>query len=483
MTTAVRLRSAPFAETQHAALVDVARRRARRDGRGPGADGGRRGVGPRACRSGGAPVVVGRGLAALGGAGGVDGPAAARRLCTRTVTVVFEPISPSQAARSVDEASVALESAEASKSKRGFRVRASERRVREEVERREHELVAGYGELAYCGLVDRGGTLARRARRRRRRLRAVGRSRRGAAAPARGPPRRRLGRRAAARAHVGDAEEPVIRLAPAHVRAACCPDIVGRPPTCASLYPWHTGPGPTRRGPYLGVNVTGGGTGWFYDPFELYGGALTDSNVLIAGRPGKGKSTRRQDVPLPRDRRLRAPPVHRHQRPQGRVHRARRAARHAGHQAPPRRRAPPEPARPGPGRPRRSRPARPAAARDRDARRSSSNAGSSPPRSRSSPSRSPTSPSTASGSISPTSPASSATRRRSCSRTPSSRGSPRSSCARRRRRCGSRSASCSTGRCAACSTARRPCRSTGTKAPASSSTCRRCSRTARRCRW
>ena len=59
----------------------------------------------------------------------------------------------------------------------------------------------------------------------------------------------------------------------------------------SSLYPWHTGPGPTQEGPYLGVNVTGGGTGWFYDPFELYGGALTDSNLLIAGRPGKGKST------------------------------------------------------------------------------------------------------------------------------------------------------------------------------------------------
>jgi hypothetical protein len=38
------------------------------------------------------------------------------------------------------------------------------------------------------------------------------------------------------------------------------------------------------------VNVTGGGTSWFYDPFELYGGALTDSNVLVAGRPGRGKS-------------------------------------------------------------------------------------------------------------------------------------------------------------------------------------------------
>ena len=74
--------------------------------------------------------------------------------CTRTVTVVFEPISPSQAARSIDEASVALESAEAAKSKHGFRIRASERRLRDEVERREHELVAGYGDLAYCGLVS-----------------------------------------------------------------------------------------------------------------------------------------------------------------------------------------------------------------------------------------------------------------------------------------------------------------------------------------
>lgn len=73
--------------------------------------------------------------------------------CTRTVTVVFEPVAPSQSARAVDEAAVALESAEASKSKRGFRVRAGDRRAREEVERREHELVAGHGELAYCGLI------------------------------------------------------------------------------------------------------------------------------------------------------------------------------------------------------------------------------------------------------------------------------------------------------------------------------------------
>ena len=83
MTMAVRLRSTPFAETQQRALVDVARRGSRRDGRRPGADGGRRGVGARACRSGDPPVVVGRGLAALRGAGGVDGPAAARRRSAR----------------------------------------------------------------------------------------------------------------------------------------------------------------------------------------------------------------------------------------------------------------------------------------------------------------------------------------------------------------------------------------------------------------
>ena len=82
-----------------------------------------------------------------------------------------------------------------------------------------------------------------------------------------------------------------MRLLRRHPPGLVLPRHRGTTANLASLYPWHTGPGPTRRGPYVGVNVTGGGTGWFYDPFELYGGALTDSNVLIAGRPGKGKST------------------------------------------------------------------------------------------------------------------------------------------------------------------------------------------------
>ena len=45
----------------------------------------------------------------------------------------------------------------------------------------------------------------------------------------------------------------------------------------------------------MGRNVSGGGSGWFFDPFELYGrdtsGAmLTNSNMLVVGEPGSGKS-------------------------------------------------------------------------------------------------------------------------------------------------------------------------------------------------
>jgi type IV secretory pathway VirB4 component len=58
-----------------------------------------------------------------------------------------------------------------------------------------------------------------------------------------------------------------------------------------TLFPFHTGVGPSQRGPWLGTHLTGGGSGWFYDPFELYPHTLTDSNILIAGRPGRGKST------------------------------------------------------------------------------------------------------------------------------------------------------------------------------------------------
>ncbi|MEZ5218175.1 MAG: SCO6880 family protein [Ilumatobacteraceae bacterium] len=70
---------------------------------------------------------------------------------TRTINIVFEPVAPSAAARAIDEAAIALETAEATKAKHGFRIRAADRRKRDEVEQREHELVAGHGDLAYAG--------------------------------------------------------------------------------------------------------------------------------------------------------------------------------------------------------------------------------------------------------------------------------------------------------------------------------------------
>ncbi|HWL41781.1 MAG TPA: DUF87 domain-containing protein [Ilumatobacter sp.] len=59
----------------------------------------------------------------------------------------------------------------------------------------------------------------------------------------------------------------------------------------AAVYPFHTDDSVGERGPYIGVNITGGGSGFFYDPFELYNaGHLTNPNVLVVGDIGSGKS-------------------------------------------------------------------------------------------------------------------------------------------------------------------------------------------------
>jgi Helicase HerA, central domain len=59
----------------------------------------------------------------------------------------------------------------------------------------------------------------------------------------------------------------------------------------ASVYPCHTDSGFGERGPYVGVNVTGGGSGFYFDPFELYQlGHLTNPNVVVTGDIGSGKS-------------------------------------------------------------------------------------------------------------------------------------------------------------------------------------------------
>ena len=66
----------------------------------------------------------------------------------------------------------------------------------------------------------------------------------------------------------------------------------------ASIYPFHGGRAlHDVRAPYFGVNVTDGHSAWSYDPFELYGRdlgggtVLTNSNMLVLGEPGNGKSS------------------------------------------------------------------------------------------------------------------------------------------------------------------------------------------------
>lgn len=59
----------------------------------------------------------------------------------------------------------------------------------------------------------------------------------------------------------------------------------------SSAYPFHADAGLGVRGPYLGVDVTGGMRGFHYDPFELYrAGLLTNPNCVVVGDVGAGKS-------------------------------------------------------------------------------------------------------------------------------------------------------------------------------------------------
>jgi hypothetical protein len=73
--------------------------------------------------------------------------------CTRTVTVVLEPVAPSRSARSVDRDLVKLETDHDERARKGFRVRARDQRAVVDVRRREQELVAGFHEFAYVGLA------------------------------------------------------------------------------------------------------------------------------------------------------------------------------------------------------------------------------------------------------------------------------------------------------------------------------------------
>lgn len=58
-----------------------------------------------------------------------------------------------------------------------------------------------------------------------------------------------------------------------------------------SVYPFHADAGFGERGVLIGANVTGGLSGFYFDPFEFYQqGHLTNPNMIVMGSVGFGKS-------------------------------------------------------------------------------------------------------------------------------------------------------------------------------------------------
>lgn len=72
---------------------------------------------------------------------------------TRTITVVFRPVPAHQSRRRIERALVKLESDAQIKEEKGRRVDARHRRATQALLDREQELVAGYAEMAYTGLL------------------------------------------------------------------------------------------------------------------------------------------------------------------------------------------------------------------------------------------------------------------------------------------------------------------------------------------
>lgn len=71
----------------------------------------------------------------------------------RSVSVFFEPVPRSKSQRSITRDAAKIESDAQQRAEKGFRVGAHHRRAARAVEEREEELVAGYGEFLYAGVV------------------------------------------------------------------------------------------------------------------------------------------------------------------------------------------------------------------------------------------------------------------------------------------------------------------------------------------
>ena len=72
---------------------------------------------------------------------------------TRSMTVYFQPVSTHQSRRRIERGLVKLDSDAATKEDKGRRVDARHRRATQALLDREEELVAGYPEMGYVGLV------------------------------------------------------------------------------------------------------------------------------------------------------------------------------------------------------------------------------------------------------------------------------------------------------------------------------------------
>lgn len=72
---------------------------------------------------------------------------------TRSMTVYFQPVSTHQSRRRIERDLVKLESDAVTKEEKGRRIDARHRRATQALLDREEEIVAGYPEMGYCGLV------------------------------------------------------------------------------------------------------------------------------------------------------------------------------------------------------------------------------------------------------------------------------------------------------------------------------------------
>lgn len=73
--------------------------------------------------------------------------------CVRSISVVMEPVGPRESAQAVRRAATKLESDSEHRAGQGFRVGAGLRRAQQAVAEREEELISGYRELTYAGIV------------------------------------------------------------------------------------------------------------------------------------------------------------------------------------------------------------------------------------------------------------------------------------------------------------------------------------------